>query len=118
MIMILALMTLVALLKDAYTQRRFVTTIIYVPLIPAMRALEFVNMCQFLVMITINVPLNNVKNLLVYVYIPTLTVMTTANVPSIVVPLIMDVFIMQFYALLPLVLLEIAMLFRVVYTLL
>jgi hypothetical protein len=106
MIMILALLTLVALLKGAYTHVRFVTTTIYVRPIPAMLALDIATMSQQIVMITINVPLKNVNYLLVNVYIPLLTAMITAHAPSIVVLLIMAVLIMQFYALLHLVRLE------------
>jgi hypothetical protein len=56
----LALMTLVAPPKGAFTLKKFVTTTIFVPPIPAMLKLEFVIMCQQTVMMVINVPMKNV----------------------------------------------------------
>jgi hypothetical protein len=69
MMEILVLMTLVVLLRDVYTLKKFATTTIFVPPIPAMLKLAFVNMCQQTAMMVITVPLKNVVYKLVNVYI-------------------------------------------------
>jgi len=66
---ILALMTLVAQPRDAYTPKKFVTTTIFVLPILVMLKLAFVIMCQQTVMTVLNVPLKNVVYKLVNVFI-------------------------------------------------
>jgi len=67
---ILALMTLVAQPRDAHTPKKFVTTTIFVPPIPAMLKPALVIMCLQTVMMAIFVPLKNVVYKLANVLIP------------------------------------------------
>jgi hypothetical protein len=81
MIKTLALMTLVVLLKDVFTLKKFVMTTIFVQAIPAIQILVFAIMCQQTVKITMLVPMNIVVKKLVYVYIPLSTAMIRTHVP-------------------------------------